>query len=247
MINDVRGKLYVVGTPIGNLEDITLRAITVLKNVDACLAEDTRHTKKLFTRYTIDTKLISYHRFNEKSRISSILDQLREGKIFALVSDAGMPGISDPGERLIREAIYAGIPVDVIPGACSLINALILSGMRMDRFTFEGFLPRKGGKRTKRLTKIANDLNTVILFESSMRIKPLFADLYKYCADRQVALCRELTKTFEQTVRCSLSEILKKIQNNTLTVKGELVIVLEGKDAFEKAADDEPEDDMERL
>ena len=228
------GTLYVVGTPIGNLEDITLRALDVLKNVDICLTEDTRRTKKLFARYNIATKMMSCYRFNELSRIAMVTEQLKQGKSFALVSDAGMPGISDPGERLIRQIISDGIPVEVISGPSSVIHALIVSGLRMDRFTFEGFLPRKGSKRNKRLAKISADTNTVILFESAVRLASLVRDVYTVCGDRHAAVCRELTKKFEQVVRGKLSELIDKIKKNELTLKGELVVVIDGKESFEK-------------
>lgn len=229
-----QGTFYIVATPIGNLDDITLRAIDILKNVDLCLAEDTRRSKKLFSRFDIITPLKSCYRHNEKNRVQWVIDRLKKGDGIALISDAGMPGISDPGERLIREVISAGLAVEVIPGACSPINALILSGMRLDRFSFEGFLPRKGNKRNKRLHKINEDNNTVILFESALRIKSLLSDLKDVCADRHIALCRELTKKFEQTVRGSISEIISMIDNKEINLKGEMVVVIEGKEAFNK-------------
>jgi len=229
-----QGIFYIVATPIGNLDDITIRALDTLKSVNLCLAEDTRRTKKLFSHFEILTEIKSCYRHNEKNRVQWVIDRLKRGDSIALVSDAGMPGISDPGERLIREVISADLPVEAIPGACSPINALILSGMRLDRFSFEGFIPRKGNKRNKRLKKINDDDNTVILFESPLRILPLLTDLKKVCGNRRVAICRELTKKFEETVRGTISELVDMIDNKQLNLKGEMVVVVEGKDAYDK-------------
>ena len=229
-----QGTFYIVATPIGNLDDITFRAIETLKIVDLCLAEDTRRTKKLCSHFEILTEIKSCYRHNEKNRVQWVIDRLKKGDRIALVSDAGMPGISDPGERIIREVISAGLPVEVIPGACSPINALILSGMRLDRFSFEGFIPRKGNKRNKRLNKINDDDNTVVLFESPLRILPLLNDLKKVCGDRHVAICRELTKKFEETVRGTISELISMIDNKQINLKGEIVVVIEGKDSYDK-------------
>lgn len=228
------GTLYVVATPIGNLDDMTFRAVEVLKSVDVCLAEDTRHTKKLFAHFNITQDLKSCYRYNEKTRVSGIIEMLEAGKTVALVSDAGMPGISDPGERVIREVIAAGLPVTVIPGACSPVVALVLSGMRMDRFNFEGFLPRKGNKRNKRLKKIAVDDNTSILFESAQRIEPLLRDVLDLCGDRQVALCRELTKLYEEVIRGTCNELLDRLRSQKIILKGEFVVVIEGTRSFTK-------------
>lgn len=231
------GTLYIVGTPIGNLQDISLRALDVLAAVDICLVEDTRHAKKLFTRYEITTTMKSCYRFNEKNRISSVHDQLRAGKSIALISDAGMPGISDPGERLIRDTIDAGLPVEVIPGPTSVMQALLLAGMRLDRFSFEGFIPRKGNKRNKRLRAIEASAGTVVLFESPIRLGALLNDLLKVCGNRRVAVCRELTKQFEQTVRGRISELIESIEHDDIVLKGEIVLVIEGKEAFDKDPD----------
>ena len=233
-MSDVYGRLYVISTPIGNLEDITVRALNVLKDLDFCLAEDTRHTKKLFSRYEIKTQLLSCHRHNEKSRVNYVIEQIENGKKVGLVSDAGTPGVSDPGERLIREIISRELPIEIIPGACSPIVALCLSGMRMDRFNFEGFVPRKGNKRNKLLKRIATENNTTILFESPLRLHSLMKDLLKYCGDRKVAVCRELTKLYEETIRENISQILDSLSNNKIKIKGEMVIVVEGGESYKK-------------
>ncbi|MDX9702099.1 MAG: 16S rRNA (cytidine(1402)-2'-O)-methyltransferase [Candidatus Auribacterota bacterium] len=228
------GTLYVVATPIGNLDDISLRALQTLKSVDVCLAEDTRHTQKLFAHFDIPFNLKSCYRFNEKTRVNGIIDMLEKGKSVALVSDAGMPGISDPGERIIREVIDAGLPVTVIPGACSPLVALVLSGMRMDRFAFEGFLPRKGNKRNKLLRKIESNDATSMVFESALRIEPLLADILAICGDRKIALCRELTKLYEDVQRGSCSQMIGKLSAGELKLKGEFVVVIEGRESFDK-------------
>ncbi len=228
------GTLYVVATPIGNLDDISFRALQTLKSVDVCLAEDTRHTKKLFAHFDIPFNLQSCYRFNEKTRISGIIEMLENGKSIALVSDAGMPGISDPGERVIREVIDAGLPVTVIPGACSPLVALVLSGMRMDRFAFEGFLPRKGNKRNKLLRKIEANDATSIIFESALRIEALLKDVLSACGDRKISLCRELTKLYEDIQRGTCSELIEKLSAGELMLKGEFVVVIEGQESYKK-------------
>ncbi len=234
-----QGKLFVVGTPIGNLEDITLRAIRILKEADFCLVEDTRHTKNLFSKYEIKTKMISHFRQNEDSRINFVISEIESGKQIALVSDAGMPGISDPGEKLIRTLIERGLIVEVIPGPSSPIMAIILSGMRTDRFSFFGFIPRKGSKRNKILKKIAGDLNPTIIFESPLRLESLLKDTLRFCGDRNVSICRELTKIHEQTVRGKISEILDMLDKKKLVLKGEIVIVLEGNISDEPCTDED--------
>ncbi|MEW6535385.1 MAG: 16S rRNA (cytidine(1402)-2'-O)-methyltransferase [Candidatus Auribacterota bacterium] len=228
------GTLYIVATPIGNLADITFRALDVLRSVDLCLAEDTRHSRILFDKYGISTPMRSCYRHNEKNRVDPVISDLSAGKKIALISDAGTPGISDPGERLIRDAIAAGIRVEAIPGACSPVQALLLSGMRLDRFAFEGFIPRKGNKRNSRLRDIADQPGSVVLFESAMRLEALCEDLLELCGDRQMAVCRELTKQFEETVRGSVSDIRDRIKTGSLTLKGEFVIVIEGNESYSK-------------
>jgi len=233
------GKLFVVGTPLGNLEDITLRALRVLKEADLCLVEDTRHTKKLFSKFDICTKMISHYRQNEDSRIEFVIGQIESGKKIALVSDAGMPGISDPGEKLIRTLIERDLPVEVVPGPSSPVIAVILSGMRTDRFSFYGFIPRKGSKRNKILKKIAGDSNPSIIFESPLRVEAMLKDAQTVCGNIKVAVCRELTKLHEQTVRGKISEILDMICKKKLVLKGEIVIVLDGNSLDETSIDRE--------
>ncbi len=220
------GKLFVVATPIGNIKDITFRAVEVLKEVDLILCEDTRRTKQLLSHYGIKNELISYNEHNEAERIPAVLNWLGEGREIALVSDAGTPGISDPGYRLIREARLNGFDVVSVPGPSAIIAALSISGLPTDRFVFEGFLPRKKGKRFKRLEFLKNEDRTIIIYESVHRIERTLQEILEVIGDREVAVCRELTKVFEE-VKFGL---LSKILSEGITKKGEFVIVLKGKD-----------------
>ncbi len=220
------GKLYVVATPIGNIKDITLRALEVLKDVDLILCEDTRRTKQLLSHYGIGNELLSYNEHNERERIPVILKHLSDGRKIALVSDAGTPGISDPGYRLIREARLNGFEVVSVPGPSAIIAALSISGLPTDRFVFEGFLPRKKGKRLKRLEFLKNEDRTIIIYESVHRIERTLQEILEVIGDREVAVCRELTKVFEE-VKFGL---LSKVLSEGITKKGEFVIVLKGKD-----------------
>ena len=230
----MHGRLYVVGTPIGNLEDMSFRAVRILKEADICLAEDTRHTKKLFSHYDIHTELLSCYRYNEKKRVDTVCGLLDQGKTIALVSDAGMPGISDPGEIVIRSVIERGYALEVIPGASSVLVSLLMAGFRTDQFSFYGFIPRKGNKRNKRLRHIADSDLTAILFESPLRLESLLKDTLAFCGDRKAAVCRELTKMFESVERGTINELLIRLKQKKITLKGECVLVVEGKDAFEK-------------
>ncbi len=220
------GTLYVVSTPIGNLRDMTLRAIDVLSAVDLVAAEDTRHSRKLFQQYGILTPMISFHDFNKTRQTPKILKELQSGKAVALISDAGTPGISDPGFYLVREAIHAGIPVTAVPGATALIPALILSGLPVHRFAFEGFPPPKKGRR-RFFETLANEDRTIILYASPHRLQRTLQDLLTFCGDRNAAIVRELTKKFEEILRGRLSELLTEAQTRPL--KGEIVLVVEGK------------------
>ncbi len=221
------GKLYIVPTPIGNLEDITLRALRILKEVDLVLAEDTRQTVKLFQHYQIQKPLQSYHQHNEHKVFHNLVSELKGGKQIALVSDAGTPGISDPGFLIIRECVKEGIAVDCLPGATAFVPALVKSGLPCDSFCFEGFLPEKKGRQTM-LKKLAEEERTVIFYESPHRILKTIAQLIEFFgADRQASISRELTKMFEETVNGSLQEILEHYTNGT--IKGEFVIVIAGK------------------
>ena len=219
-------QLYLVPTPIGNLEDITLRAIKVLKEVDLILAEDTRTSGKLLKHHQINKPLQSYHIHNEHKAVDQLITKLREGKSLALISDAGTPAISDPGFLLVREAVAAGIEVNCLPGATAFVPALVNSGLPSDKFVFEGFLPHKKGRQT-RLNILAEEERTIILYESPHRLIKCLEQLKAFCGDRQVSVSRELTKMFEETVRGSLSEVIAYFTEKG--VKGEFVIVLAGK------------------
>ncbi len=218
--------LYVVPTPIGNLQDITLRALDVLKSVDLILAEDTRNTKHLLDRYAISTPMSSYHAHNEHRRLSSIIRQLQHQHI-ALVSDGGTPGISDPGFLLIRACIEAQLPVQVLPGASALTTALVSSGLPCNRFYFEGFLPHKKGRKT-RLNYLARLDQTTIIYESPHRLLKCLHQLAEHCGtDRSVSVCKELSKKFESVYRGTLAQAIEHFEA-IANIKGEYVIVLAG-------------------
>ncbi len=217
------GTLYVVSTPVGNLEDITQRALKVLAAVDLIAAEDTRHTGRLLAHFCIETPLISNHEHNEAARAGELLRRLEEGQDIALVSDAGTPSISDPGYRLVNLAADRGIKVVPIPGASALLAALVISGLPTDRFLFEGFLPRKKGRRT-RLKKLADFDGTVIIFESTMRIVNTLNDIQALFGTRKVAVCRELTKLHEEVLRGEIGQVLAALESRSF--KGECVLVI---------------------
>lgn len=218
------GKLYIVPTPIGNLQDMTYRAVETLKNVDIILAEDTRQTKKLTQHYGIDKLLWSHHKFNEHKATESLIDKLKTGTNFALVSDGGTPGISDPGFFLVRACIENSIDVECLPGAVALIPALINSGFATDKFVFEGFLPHKKGRKT-RLEYIATEDRSVILYESPHRIIKTLEQIVQFIGpERPVSVSRELTKTFEETRRGGAQELLEYF--NKTKPRGEIVLVI---------------------
>lgn len=217
--------LYLVPTPIGNLEDITYRAIKVLSAVDYILSEDTRTTQSLLQHFGITKDIRSYHDFNEHGKLPGILQDLKSGKNIALVSEAGMPGISDPGFLIVRECRKENIPLTVLPGASALINALVASGIPTEPFHFEGFLPHKKGRQT-RLKYLATLENTFIVYESPHRILKCLEELIEHCgAERQAAVCRELTKKFEEVKTGTLNE-LKEYYEKDGVVKGEFVVVV---------------------
>ncbi len=220
------GTLYIIGTPIGNLEDITYRAIRLLKEVSVIAAEDTRHTKTLLLHYEINTPLTSYHDFNKEEKTAVLISRLKEGESIALVSDAGTPTISDPGYFLIHQASLAGILISPIPGPTAAISALSISGLPTDRFSFEGFLPRKKGARAKRLTAFLLDSRTIIFYESPYRILALLEEIDQILGKRRVVLCREMTKKFEEIVRGEAHEILELWKNKKIL--GEITLVVEG-------------------
>lgn len=219
-------KLYLVPTPIGNLEDITLRAIRVLKECDIILAEDTRVTANLLNHLDIKKKIWAHHQHNEHGAVEEIIKKVNEGLTIALVSDAGTPGISDPGFLLVRECLKAGITVDCLPGPTALIPALVLSGLPCDRFVFEGFLPVKKGRQTK-LEQLKTESRTIVLYESPFRLVKTLEQLGAALGpDRNAAVSRELSKLFEETRRGTLQELFSYFSSKT--VKGEIVIVVEG-------------------
>lgn len=236
-------KLYVVPTPIGNLEDITLRAINVLKGVDFILAEDTRTSSHLMRHLGIDKPMYSHHKFNEHATVGRVAESIAAGKDVALVSDAGTPGISDPGFLLVRKCVEEGIDVETLPGATALIPAVVQSGFPCDRFVFEGFLPQKKG-RMKRLAELAEEQRTVVLYESPYRVVKCLEQIAETMGqERRVAVVREITKKFEQTVRGSVEEVLSHFRQHE--PKGEFVIVVAGADyrprGEQPTADDEEE------
>lgn len=221
----MKGILYIVATPIGNLEDITLRALKILKEVDAIAAEDTRQTLKLLNHFEISKPLISYHRHNEDVKSNILIEKLNNGENIALVSDAGTPGICDPGEEVIKKAIEEKINVVPIPGACAMINALIASGIDTKEFNFLGFLPLNKKLRKEKLREIENSNKTIILYEAPHKMKNTLEDLRKILEDRKVVLARELTKIHEEFLRENISTLLEKIDD----LKGEMILIIEGK------------------
>lgn len=220
------GKLYVVPTPIGNLADMTYRAVQTLQDATLIAAEDTRHTKKLLNYYEINTPLISYHEHNEKQRSEVLISRLLKGESIALVSDAGMPGISDPGQIFIQKAITAAIDIIVLPGANAALTALIGSGLPTDKFLFYGFLPRKQKAKRDTLATLKNEETTLIFYESPFRIKDTVATIHEQLGDRQIVIARELTKQFETYIRGSTSEIIPWLE--TENIKGECCIIVAG-------------------
>ncbi|MBQ5726708.1 MAG: 16S rRNA (cytidine(1402)-2'-O)-methyltransferase [Alistipes sp.] len=226
-------KLYIVPTPIGNLDDITLRAIKVLKEADFILAEDTRTSAFLLKHLGIEKKLYAHHKFNEHATAASVAEAIGEGRTVALVSDAGTPGISDPGFLLVRTCVEAGIEVETLPGATALIPALVQSGFPCDRFCFEGFLPQKKG-RMKRLEELKDESRSIIFYESPFRVvKCLEQFAETFGSDRRVSVSRELTKKFEQTIRGTIGEVLEYFTEHE--PKGEFVIVVAGSPKPEKS------------
>jgi 16S rRNA (cytidine1402-2'-O)-methyltransferase len=220
-------KLYVVPTPIGNLEDMTFRAVRVLREADIILAEDTRKTLILLKHYSIQAHLESYHKFNEHKNTERIVERISEGKTVALVSDAGTPGISDPGFLLVRNCVEKGIAVECLPGATALIPAIVDSGLPCDRFCFEGFLPQKKG-RQKKLAQLANEERTMIFYESPYRTLKCLEQFAEFFGDdRKVSVSRELSKIHEETINGTLSEAIAHFK--TTEPKGEIVVVVEGK------------------
>jgi len=220
------GRLFIVGTPIGNMEDITLRALRVLREASLVAAEDTRHTGLLLARHSIKKPLVSYHEFNEAKRTAELLKELQQGRSIALVSDAGMPTVSDPGQRLIRAAIDAGIAVEVIPGVSAITMALTASGLGGGPFLFYGFLPHKSGQRQNALTRLAPLPYALVFFESPYRLVKSLQAMHDNLGNRRAVVARELTKKFEEILRGDLAAILKKLENRS--IKGEITVIVEG-------------------
>ncbi|MGH2349104.1 MAG: 16S rRNA (cytidine(1402)-2'-O)-methyltransferase [bacterium] len=220
------GTLYVVGTPIGNLEDITLRALGVLKDVDVIACEDTRHTRLLLSRHGITTPLVSYHEHNEARRAADLIGRLERGESVALVSDAGMPLLSDPGYPLVTSAVARSIPVVAVPGPSAVTAALAVSGLPTERFLFAGFLPRKGAERRRALDDFSDVPYTLVFFEAPHRIMQTLGDLQAVLGNRRVAVVRELTKRFEEVLRGDLNDVVEHIGERV--PRGEFTIVVEG-------------------
>lgn len=234
MQNDKTGTLYVVATPIGNLQDITLRAIEVLKKVDRIAAEDTRHSAPLLKHLSINKPSISMHEFNERDRIAVIIDYMHEGESIALISDAGTPLISDPGFHLVRAAKEQGLKVVTVPGACAAIAALSVAGLPTDRFTFEGFLPAKTEARRNRLAKLLHEDRTMIFYEAPHRLLATLQTMREvFGSDRQAVVARELTKVYESVKTDDLQELEKYYAEHELEQRGEIVILVEGIDEEE--------------
>ena len=221
------GILYLVGTPIGNLNDISQRALNILKNVSLVACEDTRQTKKIMNKFNISNKLISFNKHNSAIKIPNLLKDLKEGKSIAIVSDAGMPGICDPGEDIAKSARSEGIDIIGIPGACAAITALISSGLPSSSFVFEGFLPRKQSEREKILLEISKNIKTTIIYESPKRLKKLLKELFDICGgDREIIVARELTKKFEEHIGSNINEVSELFKDKE--VVGEITIVIKG-------------------
>lgn len=220
------GKLYVCGTPIGNLEDVTLRVLRVLREVDVIAAEDTRHTRKLLNHYKLNTPLFSLHEHNERARIAELLKRLQSGQSVALVSDAGMPAISDPGGALIAAAAQEGVEIVVVPGPTAFVAALVGSGLPSDRFAFEGFLPRHPARRRERLEELAYDPRTLVFYEAPHRLVETLQAMLEVWGDRPACVARELTKAFEEWQRAPLSQLAAYWAAHT--PRGEFVIVVAG-------------------
>ena len=230
------GHLYVVGTPIGNLGDLSVRARDTLGSVDLIAAEDTRRTGRLLEHLGVKVRMLSLFEGNERQRVNELLERLRDGAKVALVSDAGMPAVSDPGFRLLRAAADSGVKISVVPGPSAVTAALVVSGLPTDRWVFEGFLPRRPSERRARLRALAHDPRTVVLFESALRVVTLLRDVLVELGDRRAAVARELTKLHEEVLRGRVSEVLAALLNSE--PRGEMVVVLAGAETPTAALDE---------
>ena len=221
------GKLYLCATPIGNLEDITFRVVRTLKEVDLIGAEDTRNSIKLLNHFDIDTPMQSYHEFNKYDKAKELVEMMKEGKNIALITDAGTPGISDPGEELVKECIDAGIEVTSLPGASACVTALSMSGLSTRRFCFEAFLPKDKKKLEKVIKQLQNETRTIIIYEAPHRLTKTLKLLEEKMGNRRVSICREITKKYEETIVTTLKEAIDRYESEE--PKGEFVLVIEGK------------------
>ena len=220
------GILYIVGTPIGNLNDISQRALNILQNVSLVACEDTRQTKKIMNKFNISNKLISFNKHNSYIKIPKIVKDLKEGKSIAVVSDAGMPGICDPGEDIVMSIKSEGIDMICVPGACAAITALVSSGLPSSRFIFEGFLPKKKIDREKILLEISKNEKTTIIYESPNRLRKLLKELLEFCGDREIMVARELTKKFEEHIGDNISSVIEFFKDKDII--GEITVVVKG-------------------
>ncbi len=245
MKDDGRGRLYLCATPIGNLQDITLRVIETLRRVDLVAAEDTRRTRKLFSRHDIHTAMMSYREENRLEAGHKVLECLEGGGDVALVSDAGIPGISDPGTHLVSMCLERDIEVEALPGPNAALTALVISGLPTGRFVFEGFLPRKKGPRRRALEELLEEERTLVFYENPARISRTLADVEDVLGDRRVALARELTKKFEEVIRGNVSGVRERIGGEP--VRGELVLVVEGSTGKRGLTEEEVLGEVERL
>lgn len=243
MIDKNKGKLYIVGTPIGNLDDITIRAVNTLRNVDVILAEDTRQTLKLLNHFEISKHMISYHRHNEDDKIEKIVDILNSGKNLALVSDAGMPIISDPGQNLVKYLVKNNYDIEVVPGVTALITAIVKSGLDSTRFTFEGFLSVNKKQRKERLKSLVNETRTMIFYEAPHKILSTLKDMYEYFGNRDICIARELTKIHEEYRYTNFKDAIINIEENG--IKGEIVLVISG--ASEDKINEEKNKEIEQI
>ena len=238
------GTLYIVATPIGNLEDMTVRAVRILREVDLIAAEDTRHTRELLTHFGISKPLTSYFDHNKTVKGTLILDKLKDGISVALVSDAGTPCISDPGYQLVRDAVVAGVPVVPIPGACAAVAALSVSGLPTDSFAFEGFLPNRSGKRREKLTVLKEEKRLLIFYEAPSRLMATLSDIAEIFGDRNVVVAREITKIYEELLRGRVSTLLTALQGRQL--KGEIVLLVGPSEETPTVRDDTVTDLLQR-
>lgn len=228
--------LYLVATPIGNLNDMTFRAVEILKSVDLIAAEDTRNSGFLLKHFSIETPMTSYHDHNEQSKSEELISLLLSGKSIAVITDAGTPGISDPAQILVEKAISNNIRIESIPGACAAISALVVSGLSTDQFVFEGFLPHKKGRQT-RLKNLASENRTIIFYESPYRILKLLEEIREFIGDRKISISRELTKKFEETVRGNCAELIEHFSKHE--PRGEFVVIVEGLSKKKKKQEEE--------